>query len=126
MNKILLSAVAAAAFGFVSAAQASTVTLLDTIGLDVFSSAATAWDVNNQVAAGSNPAFQSYYALSFAANSVTTVTDVQAYLSQGFNNPPGTGNTATIGLMLDATGRRRATSFPGIARWLAQGLELSR
>jgi hypothetical protein len=122
MNKILLSAVAATALGFVSAAHASTV-LLDTIGVGVFNPAVTAWDVNNQPAADPNPAFQSYYALSFAASKVTTVTDVVAYLSQGFNNPSGTGNTATIGLMSsDNTGAPSGTFITGDFTTVSPGL----
>ena len=118
MNKFLLSAVAVASIGFVSAAQATTQVLLDTIGTDVFDTtgrAVSAWDVKNIPAFLDPPsaAVQSYYALSFAAAGVTNVTNVAAYLSTVFNNVPGGTNTGTIGLMADAAGLPSGTFIAG-------------
>ncbi len=120
MNRFFLSAAALAGLTFASAAQASTV-LLNTIGADVFSTGQFAWDVNNQAYAEPNPAFQSYYALSFAANSVTTVTTVTAYLSEAFNNIPGTTNIATIGLMSTVSGVPSGTFISGDSALVSPG-----
>lgn len=125
MNRFIITALAAAAFGLASTAQATTTTLLDTIGTDAFDTtglAQFAWDVNNQpfVSVG-QPAFQSYYALSFAANAVTTVTTVNAYLSEIFNNNSFGTNTATVGLMGDLAGTPTGSYLAGASTTVMPG-----